>query len=414
MGNRRTLADSTEVLSLDTKQDQETATLPPRDTANRVTTTRPSYSFSRTDSTKKPEARKKTALVTRPRSSSPTKKTVTPPSKTASQELASRSHQKAHVDAINNASQFRSKTSLTPRSVDTFNNTPHSPIHALNFSATSKLSQATTSSSNIHAAGEFRPKATEPASTHYPIDTIMEADKESLGSHRFGMENGFENSPMASLLREYGSRDLEAHGLSTETKIQLIIETEELGPEMIVDRGSERAPTLPRYHLSNKELDRTRSAVNELQVFLQQAARLIEERQTHFLVDPGDTLLPILAGTSSLGQMNAAWKALRLRIELGTKALTKYVSEYRQAPDDNLILSPLSTLPELYNDMERIDDSDQRLRYLYTNIPHHQQQLSEEGQISLQRARSSWVHVLPMPASIRNAFRRLVATTFII
>jgi len=72
-------------------------------------------------------------------------------------------------------------------------------------------------------------------------------------------------------------------------------------------------------------------------------------------------LLPILAGTLSLGQMNAAWKALRLQIELGTKAWRKYVAEYRQASDNNLILSPLSTLPDLYNELEGIEDSDQKL-----------------------------------------------------
>ena len=92
-------------------------------------------------------------------------------------------------------------------------------------------------------------------------------------------------------------------------------------------------------------------------------------------------------------------------MELGTKAWRKYIEEYSQAPVDNLILSPLSTLPELYNDLENIGNSDQKLRYMFTNIPHHQQQLTEDGRTSLQKARSSWVHVLQMPASIRNAFR---------
>ena len=153
------------------------------------------------DSTKKPEARKRTPGVPWARSSSPSKKTVMPPSKTAIQELASHSHQKAYVDAINSSSQFCSKTSLTPRSVDSFNNTPNSPLHALNFSVAPKLPQATTSSSNIHAVGEFQPKSTPPpSSARYPINTIMEMDRESLVSHRLGMENGFENSPMARLL----------------------------------------------------------------------------------------------------------------------------------------------------------------------------------------------------------------------
>lgn len=123
------------------------------------------------------------------------------PLKMACQELALCSHQKAHIDAINNTSQFCYKTSLTLCSIDTFNNTPHSPIHTLNFSATSELSQAITSSSNIHTAGEFWPKATEPASTHYPIDTIMEADKESLRSHQFGMETDSRTCPWLACCR---------------------------------------------------------------------------------------------------------------------------------------------------------------------------------------------------------------------
>jgi len=96
----------------------------------------------------------------------------------------------------------------------------------------------------------------------------MEMDKESTTGHQFGMENVFENSPMAGLLQEYTSQDLEAHGLSTETKIQLIIDVEELGLEMIIDRGPERLSGLSRYHLTTKDLDRAQSTMNELQAIL--------------------------------------------------------------------------------------------------------------------------------------------------
>jgi len=219
-----------------------------------------------------------------------------------------------------------------------------------------------------------------------------------------GMENGFKNSPMASLLRQFSSEDVESQGLSTKTKIQLIVDVVEMGPEMIVDRGPEQDNGLPCYHLMHRDLDRVQDTVTELQIFLQRAANLIEEHKTHFLVDPGDTLLPILAGTSSLGQLNAAWKALRLRVELGAKAWKKYITEYQQPSDLKLTLSPTSTHPDLYNDLDGIESSKQKLRYMYSNIPHHKDQLTEEGQISLQKVRSSWVHVLPIPMSICNAF----------
>ena len=133
---------------------------------------------------------------------------------------------------------------------------------------------------------------TESVSTQYPIGMIMEADKEPDMSYRLSMESGFKNSPMAKLLREYGSQDLKPLGLSTENKVQLIIGVEELGPEMIMDRGSERAPRLPRYHLTSEDWDRVQSAVTELQIFLQQAASLIEKRQNHFLVDPVTCCFP--------------------------------------------------------------------------------------------------------------------------
>ena len=54
-------------------------------------------------------------------------------------------------------------------------------------------------------------------------------------------------------------------------------------------------------------------------------------------------LLPILAGMSSLGQINIAWKPIWLQVELGTKALRKYVAEY-QLQVGATALTPLTTL----------------------------------------------------------------------
>ena len=86
-----TLANYTEDLSPNTRQKLD---LPPWNTTSRVTTMRPACSFSRTDSIKKPEACNIMCVVTWPWSSSLLKKTLTPPTKTASQELTSHSHQK--------------------------------------------------------------------------------------------------------------------------------------------------------------------------------------------------------------------------------------------------------------------------------------------------------------------------------
>ena len=102
----------------------------------------------------------------------------------------------------------------------------------------------------------------------------MEADRESISGHRSGMENGFNNSPMAKLIRQYKPEDVESQHLSTQTKVQLIIDVEDLGPKMIIDRGSERPSGLPHYHLAPKDLARVQSTIAKLQIFLQQAARI--------------------------------------------------------------------------------------------------------------------------------------------
>ena len=236
------------------------------------------------------------------------------------------------------------------------------------------------------------------------MPAITETGDEPRASQRLGMEEGFEKSPMAQLIQEYSSASIESQLGPTETSIMLILSLEELTPDLIVDRGEDRNRCLPCYHLASATMNNVCTAVTAQQIFLQQAAALIVERTSHFIVDPGDTLIPILQGTSSLPQLYAAWKALLTRIRLGTRAWEKYIAEY-QLQGDVTLLSPLSTLQELYDPLKDITDADDKLRYLYGNIPHHKQQLSAEGYESLQKTKS-WLDVLPLPEVIKKAFSK--------
>ena len=330
------------------------------------------------------------------------------------------------MEAITKSAPFRSKTSLTPRSIELFNNAPTSPIHVLNFSAATP-SQTSTTLSNVHVSGEFRasdksdeqprqPSTTNislpgvhssppPSTTSRLIEPIMEIEPETERDSRMGMENGFENSPMARLVKEYSgdADDLEAAGIPTETNVNLLLDVTELSPDMIVDRGLERDRGLPQYLLNTLNYDRIAVVVTEQQIFLERAAALITERNNYFRIDPGDTLLPILKGTSSLPQLRAAWLALRHRIELGTKAWKKYIAEYQLPVDSKPTLSPLSTLPELYQPLREMSEPDKKLRYLFEQIPHHREQLTQEGRRSLADTRS-WLDILRVPDALRSAF----------
>ena len=112
---------------------------------------------------------------------------------------------------------------------------------------------------------------------------------------------------------------------STETSIMSILSLGELTADLIVDRGED---SRRRYHLVKATMDNIGTVVMAQQTFVQRAAALIMER-CQFIVDPRDTLIPILRGTSSLPQLYVAWKTLMARMRLGVKTWGKYVAEYQ-------------------------------------------------------------------------------------
>ena len=149
-------------------------------------------------------------------------------------------------------------------------------------------------------------------------------------------------SPMDQLIQEYSSAVIDSHLDSTERSIMLVLSLEELTLDHIVDRGEVRARNLPRYHLVTAVMNNLAAVVTAQQIFLQQAAALIVDRKSYFIVDPGNTLIPILQGTSSLPQLYTVWRALITRVKLGVKAWEKYIAEY-QLQVGSAALSSLST-----------------------------------------------------------------------
>ena len=148
-------------------------------------------------------------------------------------------------------------------------------------------------------------------------------DPESLSTSPFDI------SPMAQLMREYSSVSLELQLSPTEASIMSILSLGDLTPDLIVDRGENRTRGLRRYHLAKATLDNICMVVMAQQIFVQRAAALMVEGKSQFIVDPRDTLIPILQGTNSLPQLYVAWKALMARMRLGVKTWGKYVAEYQ-------------------------------------------------------------------------------------
>ena len=113
-----------------------------------------------------------------------------------------------------------------------------------------------------------------------PLIMVMEG--EPAAHQRLGMENGFEKSPMAKLIREYTSVLIELQLGLTEMSITFVISLEELTLDLIIDRGENISKTLPHYHLVTATMSNICTAVNAQQIFLQLAAAMIVERKSHF------------------------------------------------------------------------------------------------------------------------------------
>ena len=231
------------------------------------------------------------------------------------------------------------------------------------------------------------------------FDTIIEGEEADLPMNYRGDPSSFKDSPMASLLEEY-TGETNSDELSTETLVTLLVTLDDLEPDNI-ERIENPNRSLTKYKLATEFLENLTRTTVELQLFVERAAGLLEERETHFVVDPGDTLLHILKGTTSLPQLNVAWKAIQKRLELGHHTLQKYQQQYQLSPQEGLLLSPISTTLDLHNELHNLPSADQRLLFLYQKFPHHRGQTTGDSESALAQGRS-WTNIFPLPSALKN------------
>jgi len=233
------------------------------------------------------------------------------------------------------------------------------------------------------------------------FDTIVEGDEMDPPVSKRGDASLYNESPMAKLLDEYMT-ETSGNDLSTEATVILLVTMGELEQEHIVTVENRNKGTT-KYKLADHLLESLNRTTVELQIFVEKASGFIEERSRHFTVDPKDTLLQILRGTMSLPQLNVAWKTMQKRLELGHRTLQKYVQQYQTEPGDDAILSPISTLPELHQELQELHTADQRLCLLYQKFPHHHHQLSNQAEVAVNQGKS-WMNIFPLPQTLKSAF----------
>ncbi|KIM40434.1 hypothetical protein M413DRAFT_28267 [Hebeloma cylindrosporum] len=175
-----------------------------------------------------------------------------------------------------------------------------------------------------------------------PIHPSENADEPSLEESnirmlRLGMERGYTLSPMAHLWLEL--LKVVKQTTSTSARCLSLATKTTLKPKEVIDQGPE-FERLGHFRIRDKLSNTVCQTVGELQTFTQQMAAFIPERSHFFIVDPDDTLLEVLGGAESTGQLLAAWRALSNRIERAQRFMLKYRDEYT---DSVSIASPAST-----------------------------------------------------------------------
>ena len=161
----------------------------------------------------------------------------------------------------------------------------------------------------------------------------------------------------------------------------------------IVEKGGAQLT----YSLHPDLLEEATRVVNELQIFLERTSAMIPERTSYFKVDPRDTFLSILKESSDLGQIHAAWMGLSRRLTLAQENLMKYEIQYKgpiEGEGSESPLSPISTDIGIYEAIEGEEDKDFRMRYIYENVPHHQDQIHSPRKL---RDNSPWSSIIPLP-----------------
>jgi len=227
----------------------------------------------------------------------------------------------------------------------------------------------------------------------------MSSTAESTSTQTFcpGAERGYKHSPMAHLLRQYKEDSKDDDTSTCMRAATLSAKKIILDSDIVEKRGTQLT-----YSLHSALLEEVTRIVGELQIFLERSSALVLERTSYFKVDPRDTFLGILRESSDTGQIRAAWMGLSRCLALVQENLTKYESQYKgpiEGEEMEVLMSPISTDIGIYEAIEGKEDKDFRMRYIYENVPHHQDQIHSPRKL---RDGTAWNSIIPLLSGMQD------------
>jgi hypothetical protein len=215
-----------------------------------------------------------------------------------------------------------------------------------------------------------------------------------------GMKKGFTLSPMGELATEY-SRQTDVE-LSLFIRSTSMVSKKSLDLLDVLDRGVPfvKQP-IGRFGLDTGLFLRTERTINDMQDLLTRAASLVQGRNSTFVVDLHRILITVLKSANELDELHATWLALSERMDLAQRSFKKYQSEFSAEKEEDILLSPISTAPEVYSVFPKENSTPaEDVCYLYDHVPNLQKLWPQGYQSS-----SDWLlHVMGTPSYLERAF----------
>ncbi|KIK07587.1 hypothetical protein K443DRAFT_2145 [Laccaria amethystina LaAM-08-1] len=129
-------------------------------------------------------------------------------------------------------------------------------------------------------------------------------------------------------------------------------------------------------------------------------AQLIPERTAVFRIDPQETMVTALRGCRSRSQLEVAYGILLKRLLVAQQTVAKYEAQYQCL---EMPLSPISTVPELHEEYDMIEGTDNHMRFMLQKFPHHREQLATEAFAAVAQGHAwTTIHLTqPLPVEVK-------------
>lgn len=207
---------------------------------------------------------------------------------------------------------------------------------------------------------------------------------------------------MGSLQRQYQQDTEDKYAL--ETLAHHLCEHPHLEKRDIVDRGvsigsNGRAQSNSRFVIKEPLLTQITNVIAQMQELCNASSEILGEKKKRYVLDPDNTMLPILSAASTVGELERAWRLLVQRIMRAQEKLDRNFKKYKH---EEVPLSPASTDPQLYDFVQKDWDADAIMTHLY-NQPSMARLLTEEERSRLAQGKTIR-SALASPIELQTAF----------